>query len=194
MTAQANTIYTEEQYLELERQAPYKSEFYQGEIFAMAGASRNHNRINENLSGEFYSFLKNKPCRNYSRDLRLHIPLNSLYSYPDLMVVCGKEHFLPDAIMDTLLNPILIAEVLSDSTEGYDRAECRPGDKFRLYRDIPSLREYVLVNSQKRYGVEKFYKNDQDIWELSDSQDLESGFIHLKTLDPLPARRVRWYR
>ena len=175
MTAQPRKKYTPEEYLELEREADYKSEYYQGEIFAMAGASRNHNRITENLSGEFYIFLKGKPCRSYSSDLRVHVPANGLYTYPDLVVVCGKEEYL-DNENDTLLNPKIIIEVLSKNTGSYDR-----GDKFELYRSIPTLEEYVLIDS-RRIKAEVWRKTD-GTWLLADeTSDLERS-IELASID-----------
>ncbi|WP_373514568.1 Uma2 family endonuclease [Persicitalea sp.] len=169
MNIQTQKYFTPEEYLELERAADYKSEYYQGEIFAMAGASRNHNRITENLSGEIYIFLKGKSCSAYSSDLRTHIPANGLYTYPDVLVVCEKEEYLDEEV-DTLLNPIIIVEVLSESTGGYDR-----GEKFQLYRSIPSLEEYVLIDS-RRVAVEVFRKGEQEFWSLmSEAYDLESS-------------------
>jgi Uma2 family endonuclease len=141
MTAQTIKMYSEKEYLELERDAEYKSEYYRGEIFAMAGAGHNHNRIVENLSGECYIAFKGKSCQTFSSDMRLHIPQNGLYTYPDLLVVCGKIEFAEDND-DTIVNPSAIIEVLSKTTSAYDR-----GDKFHLYRSIPTLMEYVLVDS-----------------------------------------------
>ncbi|MBC8110264.1 MAG: Uma2 family endonuclease, partial [Verrucomicrobia bacterium] len=94
MTVLTKHAYSIQEYLQREREATEKSEFFRGEVFMMAGASVPHNRINENLSGEFYAFLKGKPCQSFSRDLKLHIPENSLFTYPDLMVICGKPEFL----------------------------------------------------------------------------------------------------
>ena len=169
MNVQPQKFFTSAEYLELERAAEYKSEYYQGEIFAMAGAGRNHNGINENLSVQIGYFLLNKKCRTYSRDLRIHIPANGLYTYPDLVVVCGKEEYL-DEQADTLLNPKVILEVLSKGTVGYDR-----GEKFQLYRSIPSLEEYVLIDS-RRVAAEVFRKSEHGFWSLmSEAYDLESS-------------------
>lgn len=154
MSAQPQKHYTPEEYLELEREADYKSEYYQGEIFAMAGAGRYHNRIVENLSIEIGTFLKKKLCRTYSSDQRIHIPANGLYTYPDLLIVCGKDQLL-DEKKDTILNPKAIVEVLSESTEAYDR-----GEKFHFYRSIPTLDEYILIDS-RRIAAEVFQKNQQ---------------------------------
>ncbi|WP_031526090.1 Uma2 family endonuclease [Dyadobacter crusticola] len=169
MTAQPITMYSAEEYLELERAADYKSEYYRGEIFAMAGAGRNHNRIKENLSIEIGSFLKSKSCQSFSSDMRVHIPESTLYTYPDLLIVCGKAEFL-DSHTDTLLNPSVIIEVLSPSTESYDR-----GKKFRFYRGIDSLVEYILIDSTE-LSAEVHRKGSGDIWGLSSAAyDLESS-------------------
>ena len=169
MTAVAIKMYTQEEYLELERAAEYKSEYYRGEIFAMSGASRYHNRITENLSGEIYIALKGKSCQSFSRDMRVHIPENTLYTYPDLLIVCGKPEFL-DNQTDTLLNPSVIIEVLSPSTEGYDQ-----GKKFHLYRSLRMLTEYVLIDSQE-VRAEVYRKASNGIWALvSEADDLEGS-------------------
>lgn len=107
--------------------------------------------------------------------MRLHIPENSLYTYPDVMVVCGQKRFLDDK-KDTILNPVLIVEVLSPNTEAYDR-----GEKFRLYRGIPLLQEYLMVDS-RRYAIEKYRKNEEGYWVLSEAQDLQAS-INLSGID-----------
>jgi Uma2 family endonuclease len=160
MIAQTIKMYSEKEYLELEREAEYKSEYYQGEIFAMAGASPNHNRIMANLSGEIYMALKGRSCQNFSSDMRLHIPQNGLYTYPDVIIVCGKPEFSEDD-KNTLINPSVIIEVLCKSTSTYDR-----GDKFRLYRSISTLTEYILVDSLS-ISIEAFRKNEDGSWVLN---------------------------
>lgn len=172
MTAVAIKMYTQEEYLELERAAEYKSEYYRGEIFAMSGASRYHNRITENLSIEIGSFLKGKSCQSFSRDMRVHIPENTLYTYPDLLIVCGKPEFL-DNQTDTLLNPSVIIEVLSPSTEGYDQ-----GKKFHLYRSLRTLTEYVLIDSQE-VRAEVYRKGTNGVWILASEADDLEGSINL---------------
>lgn len=151
-----------EAYLEQERKAEFRSEYFRGETFAMSGARRNHVM----LSGAMASLLRSAlglRCSVFQSDMRVHIPAAGLYTYPDVAVVCGEEQFLDDEF-DTLLNPVLLAEVLSESTEGYDR-----GRKFAFYRQIPSLREYVLV-AQDRKAVEVFRRIGPDHWELFDVQ------------------------
>lgn len=184
MTAQPRPkLFTPEEYLILEREADYKSEYYQGEIFAMAGASRNHNRITENLSIDIGAFLKGKSCRSYSSDLRIHIPINGLYTYPDALVVCGKEEY-QDEEFDTLLNPSIIIEVLSESTEDYNQ-----GSKFGLYRSIPTLKEYVVIDSRGVKAV--VWKKERGTWLLaSETNNLESS-IELTIIGlTLPLRTI----
>lgn len=138
MSAQP-TFLTPAEYLERERRAEYKSEYFQGEMFAMAGASERHGLIVANLVGELRQQLKGKPCRVYPSDLRLRVTAAGLYTYPDVIVVCGDIQFADDR-KDTILNPVLIIEVLSESTRDYDR-----GRKFQYYRTLPSLVEYLTV-------------------------------------------------
>ena len=145
----ARKTFTESEYLELERKADFKSEYYNGEIFAMAGATLIHNKIVSNSIFLFNQFLKDKPCKVYPSDLRHRIEKSGLYTYPDITIVCGKTELL-DNKFDTLKNPTVLIEVLSDSTEKYDR-----GQKFSFYREIPSLKEYILVSS-KTVKIEKF--------------------------------------
>ncbi|MBO9614051.1 MAG: Uma2 family endonuclease [Dyadobacter sp.] len=169
MTAIAIKMYTQEEYLELERAAEYKSEYYRGEIFAMAGAGLNHTQIKENLSVEVGAFLKGKQCRGLSGDMRVHIPENTLYTYPDYLIVCGKPELL-DGRKDTLLNPSVIVEILSPSTEGYDQ-----GKKFHFYQGLKSLVEYVLIDSQE-IGARVYRKGSEGIWFLSsESYDIEGS-------------------
>ena len=158
-TAAETRRYTPEEYLALERKAPFKSEFYRGEIFAMSGASREHSLV----AGNFYRVLGNqlldRPCEAHIADMRVRVLPTGLYTYPDVVAVCGEPRFEDDQV-DTLLNPSLIVEVLSPSTEDYDR-----GKKFDHCRRIESLREYVLV-SQDRVRVERFTRQGED-WVLT---------------------------
>lgn len=175
MAVQPKAYLISKEYLETERAATYKSEYYQGEVFAMAGAGNNHNVITGNLIGILYGFLRGRGCTVYPSDMRLHIPENGLYTYPDVMVACGKKEFL-DEKKDTLTNPVLVVEVLSASTESYDR-----GRKFGFYRSIPTLREYLLVDAQ-RVSAERYLKNESGIWELHDSPGL-AGTLHLASIN-----------
>jgi Uma2 family endonuclease len=157
MSSQRTTLLTPEEYLEIERRAERKSEYFQGEMFAMAGASRPHVLIVANLVRELGNWLDAWPCEIYSNDMRLRVTPNGLYTYPDVMVACGEPQFADDQ-SDTLLNPILIVEVLSESTEAYDR-----GQKFEQYRTLPSLHEYLLV-AQDAPRIESFTPQPDGHW------------------------------
>ena len=160
MIAQTIKMYSEKEYLELEREAEYKSEYYQGEIFAMAGAGYDHNRIKENLSIEIGSFLKGKSCKTFSSDMRLHIPEVGLYTYPDFLIMCGKADVSPFD-EETFMNPSVVAEVLSKSTSAFDK-----GKKFRFYERVPTLKEYMIVDSLS-IAAEVWAKNENGLWFLN---------------------------
>ena len=151
---------TPEQYLEIERHAVTRSEFLDGEASAMIGGSFEHNVIVGNLVGEFRQQLKKRPCRVCPSDLRVQVPATGLYTYPDVVVVCGDPQFR-DEHLDTLLNPTLIVEVLSPTTDAYDR-----GKKFEHYRSLESLYEYLLV-SQEVPRVEHYLRQDGNRWLLT---------------------------
>ena len=163
-----------EEYLAEERAALDKHEYYQGEVFAMSGASLKHNVIFSNLFTDIGSKLKGKGCRPYGSDLRIHIPKNTLYTYPDISIICGEAD-LTDKEFDTATNPSVIIELLSKSTRNYDK-----GEKFTLYRDIDTLKEYLLVDTEKIY-VEKHIRNADGSWQLTDYKSLENSF----TIDSL---------
>lgn len=174
MLAQPKPYRTVEEYLALERAAAYKSEYYKGEMFALAGASIQHNYITGNVFALLYTMLKEKPCSVFSSNLRVKVQEVGLYTYPDIVVCCG-ELVVEDSHGDTLLNPSLIVEVLSASTEAYDR-----GKKFEYYRLIPSLQEYVVA-AQDRAHVEVFTRTDAGRWLLSEASGRE-GSIELASL------------
>jgi len=148
-TMPTRTKLTEEEYLAIERAAETKSEFYDGEMYAMSGAKRPHILIVGNLAAEIHFQLRGRNCEVYSNDMRVNIKESGAYTYPDIVAVCGEPRFL-DHEFDTLLNPVLIIEVLSPSTEAFDG-----GGKFDRYRRIAALKEYVLV-SQDRLLVERY--------------------------------------
>ena len=148
---------SEAEYLEIERRAEFKSEFFNGEMFAMAGGKLNHSLIATNLARAMGNPLQSRPCVPFNSDLRVKIEATGLLTYPDLSVVCGPARFA-DPEEDTVVNPTLLIEVLSDSTEGYDR-----GKKFENYRQIPSLQEYLLV-SQKEPRIEQFIRQPSGDW------------------------------
>lgn len=154
-------ILSAEEYLQFEKTSETKHEFFRGEVFAMAGADRRYNKIFSNLFGELAYRLKGKKCQPYGSDLRIHIPENSLYTYPDISIICG-ELIAAGHDDDTPILPTVIIEILSASTKNYDR-----GDKFKLYRDIPTLREYILVDSET-INIEAFRINGSGHWELEE--------------------------
>ena len=170
MQVPTKTYYSPEEYLELETQAEYKSEYYEGQIIPMAGGKPNHNRLAINLASAINYKSKNTPYRVFISDLRLWIPNCHLYTYPDVMVVNTPLVFAENR-QDTIVNPLVIAEILSDSTEKYDR-----GDKFRMYRTIPSFQEYLLI-SQTAIQVEKFTKNQSNQWVLSEYAGKDTKII-----------------
>lgn len=174
MSALETPRYTPDQYLEWERAAPVKSEYFDGQIFAMAGASEAHNLITLNIAGELRQQFKGKPCRTYSNDMRVKVSESGLYTYPDVVVVCGERVF-SDAVQDTLENPTVIFEVLSPTTEAYDR-----GAKFAQFRRLPSLQEYVLV-SQTEFLVEQFVRQSDRNWLFLESYG-EAASVSLLTL------------
>lgn len=159
MTFATNRTYTPEEYLTLERKATTRSEYVNGQIYAMAGASREHNLLSSNLAREVGNQLRERPCETYISDMRVRVSATKLYTYPDVVVVCGKPRF-EDAQLDVLLNPTIIVEVLSPSTEAYDR-----GAKFAHYRYLESLQEYVLI-AQDRMLVEHFERRGNQ-WLLT---------------------------
>jgi Uma2 family endonuclease len=157
MSAVPKRLLTPEEYLAQERKAEFRSEYYGGETFAMAGTSYHHCLIKDNVARRAGNQLNGGPCRVVTSDLRIKVPATGLYTYPDIVIVCDEPQF-EDKEFDTLLNPRTIIEILSDSTERYDR-----GAKFGHYRSIPSLQEYVLV-SQDRALVERFVRQANGDW------------------------------
>lgn len=155
----AKKIWTPEEYLAWEREQPTRHELHDGEVFAMAGASFEHNQIVINVGAELRAALRDRPCRVCASDLRVKVPATGLYTYPDASVVCGRAE-LEDKHLDTLLNPVVLIEVLSESTADYDR-----GTKFTHYRTIPSFRDYVLVSSD-RILIEHHARNPDGSWTL----------------------------
>jgi Uma2 family endonuclease len=160
MSVRPKRYLTPEEYLEIERAAPFKSEYYAGEVFAMAGASPEHNEIMINLSMSLAPQVRRTGCKLFVADMRVHVPETDFFAYPDGIVVCNPDY--ADSPKDTLLNPLVIVEILSPSTEAYDR-----GTKFAFYRKLPSLKYYLLV-SQETQRVELFSKNEQGDWVLSE--------------------------
>ncbi len=161
MSTAPRPFLTTEQYLAIERAAETRSEYFRGEMFAMTGASRFHNLIAGNVGRRLNEQFDGRPCEVYQTDMRVKVSPTGLYTYPDIVVTCEHPKF-EDNQVDTLLNPQVVIEVLSPSTESWDR-----GKKFGHYRRIESLREYVLI-SQDRMLVEKFLRRPEGEWLLSD--------------------------
>lgn len=165
---------TAEEYFALEETSLEKYEFYRGEIFAMSGATRKHNLLVVNLVVQLKNALKNRPCEVYASDMRVMVDEYGHYTYPDLSIVCGKRIFTDEKEV-TLVNPIAIAEVLSDSTEGYDR-----GKKFHAYRNIPSLQVYILISTNYKQ-IEVFTRLESGTWNLTEPD--KEGRIHISPLE-----------
>lgn len=175
MSVQPQPRITPEEYLTLERKSLTKSEYLNGEIFAMSGFSREHNLICVNVSSVFHSQLRQRPCETYAGDMRVKVSPTGLYTYPDVVVVCDEPQF-EDAQVDTLLNPTLIVEVLSPSTEDYDR-----GTKFEHYRTLPSLQGYLLV-SQDKIHIVHYIRQADATWVLSETSRQEDH-LRLPSID-----------
>lgn len=184
VVAYGKSKFTVEEYLQMERTAEERHEFYRGEIFrmhghgellAMSGAGRPHNEIFSNLFTSTGTQLKGKKCKPYGSDMRMHIPENTLYTYPDIAIYCKSPVDGPDD--DIATNPTVIIEILSPSTRDYDL-----GGKFALYRDIPVLKEYILIDT-KAVNVLAFRINDVGHWELEEYKGLEDDILLIKAVD-----------
>ena len=183
----AQTYLTPEEYITLERKAipdanTVRSEYMNGEIIAMSGASLKHNLITHNISGELRNRLKGTECFAFANEMRVSIPSANSYFYPDVGVVCEEPRF-EDDVFDTLVNPIIIVEVLSPSTEAYDR-----GDKFAHYRQLQSLQEYILV-SQDKVRVDHYVRHTTQ-WLLTDFQELEQHLPLTSIQCELPLQEI----
>lgn len=174
MSSAAEKLYSPLEYLALERASEYKSEYADGYILAMNGVSRWHNLIMGNLAGELRNRLRGRPCETYISDMRVKVAASGRYFYPDVVALCEEPSFEDDHV-DTLVNPAVVIEVLSESTEAYDR-----GEKFAHYRRLESLREYVLV-AQDKVRVEH-YERREDGWLLIELSDPEEE-LELRSLD-----------
>jgi Uma2 family endonuclease len=167
MTVETQPRYTFEDYLAAERAAELRHEYVDGQVFDMVGATESHNIIVANLTTLLVTQMKGRPCRVYANDMKVRIDVEDACKYPDITALCGEREFF-DERRDVLLNPSLIIEVLSDSTEAYDR-----GEKFALYRRLPSLREYISA-SQERKRLELYMKQADGGWlrkEYNDDDD-----------------------
>jgi Uma2 family endonuclease len=182
--AYGKTKLTMEEYLEWEKTQQEKHEYYRGEIFtmeghgealAMSGASHRHNKLFSNLFMGLSFQLKGKSCCPYGSDMRIHIPENTLYTYPDITIICG-DFISSDIDEDTVVEPTVIIEILSPSTKNYDR-----GEKFTLYRDIPALKEYILVDTAS-VRIEAFRINVRGHWELEEYKST-AGDLKIHAVD-----------
>jgi Uma2 family endonuclease len=161
---------TIEEYLQFEKATDIKHEYYRGEVFAMSGAKPRHNVIAKNLMRDIATALRGKPCQPYGSDMRINIPENTLFTYPDISIICGEV--VPSGYdEDTATEPIVIIEILSESTRGYDRIS-----KFQLYRDIPALREYILIDSESIH-IEAFRINSNNHWELEEYKTISGELV-----------------
>lgn len=166
---------TVEQYLSLEREAELRHEYHDGDMLAMAGGTKNHGILGNAINGELYAICRSKSCTPFNGDVRIWIQAHNRFVYPEASVVCGPiETSAHDE--DSIINPVLIAEVLSKTSEAYDR-----GEKFRYYRSLPSLQEYLLID-QRRPIVSIFRRRDDQIWEMQEVIGLDQTF-HLQSLD-----------
>jgi Uma2 family endonuclease len=171
MSAHTQTYMTVEDYLTFERASDVKHEYYAGQIFALAGASEQHNLIASSVVALLYGQVRKRPCNVYPSDMRVKIQHSGIYTYPDISVVCGPAEF-EDFSRDTLLNPIVIIEILSPSTESYDR-----GKKFQNYRTIETLQEYILI-AQDAKQIEQYVRQPGNLWLLSSfSEDDETAAL-----------------
>jgi len=166
MQANEQLYYSPEAYLELEEAAEFRSEYYNGQIFPMAGGTPNHNRIVVNLVSALNAAFADQTYDVFASDLRLWIPRKSLYTYPDVMVVAGELAFV-EGRKDTITNPTLILEVLSKSTVNYDQTE-----KFAFYRSLATFQEYLLIN-QYRHSIQHYVKTGVKKWEFQEYDTLE---------------------
>lgn len=182
MASHSVTKLTEEQYLALDRAAEFKSEYFDGEMFAMSGGSMEHARLQKNITGELYNALRGRDCEPFGSDFRVRVS-SRMYTYPDVSVVCGKP-VLADDHQDVLLNPVAIFEVLSPSTETYDR-----GFKFQRYRTIASLQDYILVN-QTEIRIEHYTRQANNLWILRDYQLLDEEMTISSIGVSLPLSRI----
>ncbi len=167
MSAVPKRKLTPAEYLAIEKKAEFKSEFFNGEMFAMAGASGRHVDVTANLTAELHTRLKGGPCRVRGNDQRVLVDRTGLYTYPDLLIVCGRPEYTAED-SDTLTNPRVVVEVLSESTERYDRTT-----KFGHYQQIPSVQEYILV-AQNEPRCERYVRLDTGEWAVASFVGLEA--------------------
>ena len=174
MTSRPIIRLTQAEYLKLDRQSELRHEFLAGEVFVMTGASRNHNLITVNVAAALSEQLRRRQCEVYASDVRVKVSPQRLYAYPDVIVVCGNPRF-EDEVNDTLFNPTILIEVLSKSTEAYDR-----GLKFELYRGLESLQEFILI-AQNKCHVKHYRRQSDNRWILTEPND-PAGLVALESI------------
>lgn len=186
MSTQKIKKLTPEEYLNIERNAEFKSEYYNGEMFALAGASYIHNKISSNIHVSLANQQKGKTCQVFQSDLKIREKISGLFTYPDVVVICGEPEFY-DEEKDVVVNPAVIIEVLSKSTETYDR-----GFKFELYRRIETLKDYFMV-SQDKISVEYYSRNADNSWILKEYNDLNQS-IDIKSIGCILELKEVYYK
>ncbi len=185
MASHPKRFFTPREYLALEKDAQYRSEYVNGEIFTMTGATKPHINIVTNLTGSLFNLLKDKDCEVYANQMRVRTPDTTFYTYPNIAVVCG-DPVLEDQASATLVNPCLIIEVLSPSTEAYDRTK-----KFAAYRSIPSLKEYVMV-AQSECRVTTYSRHDDGEWRFAEFTNM-TDIVNFASIDcALPLEQIYW--
>ncbi|MEM6801673.1 MAG: Uma2 family endonuclease [Bacteroidota bacterium] len=162
-------------YLDLELKSDMRHEFHDGEVFAMAGGTKNHGILGTNILTEVNIQVRNKGCITFNGDVKIRIQPSNRFLYPEASIVCGKLE-TSEEDEEAIRNPVLIVEVLSDSSEAYDR-----GAKFRLYQQLPSFKEYLLIDQHKSV-ISIFFRKEENIWEMREVIGLEQ-VIHLQSLD-----------
>jgi Uma2 family endonuclease len=182
MASHSVTKLTEEQYLAMDRAAEFKSEYFDGEMFAMSGGSMQHARLQKNIIGELYNALRGGDCEPFGSDFRVRVS-SRMYAYPDISIVCGKPQ-LADGHQDILLNPVVVIEVLSPSTEKYDR-----GLKLQHYRTITTLQDYILVE-QNENRIDQYTRQENNLWILRDYQSLDQELAIKSIAASLSLRRI----
>ena len=182
--AQTQSWIGPEEYLAIERRATHRSEYLGGNMFAMAGANRQHNRISSNLVSGIDQHIKSRDCNVYANDMRVYVPSTGYFTYPDVVITCGHEEFL-DTYNDILVNSLVIIEILSDSTAVYDR-----GKKFEQYRELASFVEYLLVE-QRTPRVEQYIRHESEEWLYRDIRGIDDQMVTIHTIEcPLPLRDI----
>ncbi|MFT3934797.1 MAG: Uma2 family endonuclease [Chitinophagaceae bacterium] len=181
--AYGKSVFTIEEYLAYEIESGEKHEYYQGEMFVMSGAKVTHNQIVQNANHAFLNHLIGKPCKPFTSDQRIYVEKNTLFTYPDISIFCSKIETRNNDEMNAL-NPSVIIEVLSASTKSYDR-----GTKFKLYRDIPSLKEYILIDSES-ISIESFIINESGNWELKEYKKIDDTILIRAIQLNIPLARI----